>query len=205
VRVVGDPAVATVSVDGPHVLRRNGSVVEISSEADRGTRPSGIGLLRRPPRSLDDVRSLGLGKELVVRINPRLLLDCEVTGGSLHVSGVPRLGRVRISAGSAQVTDAAEVSDVLVQAGQMTMHGSITSGRSRIRVESGLLNLTLGRPSDVTVCGDAQLGKITWAGDQAGAAADEVVLGEGRARLDIEVVMGRAVVTSDSTRPASPA
>jgi hypothetical protein len=205
VRVVGDSGVATVSVDGPHVVRRHGSVVEISSEADRGSRMGGINLLRRPPRSLDDVRALGLGKELVVRINPELLLDCEVTAGSLHTAGVARLGHVRISAGSAQMSDVADIVEVLVQAGQTTLHGAITSGRSRIRVESGLLHLNLAATSDVTVYSDTQLGKIIWAGDQAGAAADEVVLGEGRARLDIEVVMGRAVVTCGDTHQADSA
>src|SRR5215213_6215196 len=32
VRIVGETSVATLSADGPHVLRRNGSVLEVSSD-----------------------------------------------------------------------------------------------------------------------------------------------------------------------------
>jgi hypothetical protein len=40
VRIVGDPSVATASAEGPHVLRRNGSVLEVSSDGELGA-PSG--------------------------------------------------------------------------------------------------------------------------------------------------------------------
>lgn len=192
VRIVGDQGVATVAVNGPHVLRRNGSVLEVNSDGDAGPSLDGFSLLR-PPRSLDDLRSLGLGKELELRVNPSIVVDVEVTAGSLTTEGVPYLGKVRLTAGSAVLKDIAEASDVLAQAGQVTLDGTITSGRSRIRCESGSVTIQLGEGSNVVVHGETQLGRIAWSGHHE-EGLDEVVLGSGAARLDLSVVMGYATV-----------
>lgn len=200
VRIVGEPAVATVAADGPHVLRRNGSVLEISSDGELGASLDGFTLLRAP-RTLDDFRALGLGKELFLRVNPGILVDVEVTAGSLNTEGVPLLGKVRVTAGGAKLLDVEEVSDALVQAGSATVKGALRTGRSRIRAESGSLNITLADDSNVTVHGDAQLGRISWSGGHSGAG-DEVVMGNGAARLDVEVVMGHAQVRVGS-QPAT--
>ena len=69
VRIIGETSVATLSADGPHVLRRNGAVLEVSSDGEVGSSVDGFSILRAP-RSLDDFRSLGLGKELFLRVNP---------------------------------------------------------------------------------------------------------------------------------------
>jgi len=200
VRIVGEPSVATVSADGPHVLRRNGSVLEVSSDGEFGASIDGFQLLRAT-RSLDDFRSLGLGKELLLKVNPALLVDVEVTAGSLSTEGVPRLGSIRVTAGGARLLDVSEIADALVQAGQATVKAAITGGRSRIRVESGSLNLQLSDASNVTISTDSQLGKISWAGAHAGFTGDEVVMGNGSARLEVEVVMGHASVRA-GTVPA---
>ncbi|HEU4909835.1 MAG TPA: hypothetical protein VFT17_13320 [Propionibacteriaceae bacterium] len=193
VRIIGETSVATLSADGPHVLRRNGSVLEVSSDGELGASLDGFSILRGATRSLDDFRSLGLGKELFLRVNPNLIVDVEVTAGSLNTERVPRLGKVRVTAGAAKLLDVTEINDALVQAGQATINGTITSGRSRIRAESGSLSITLGDASDVTVTGEAQLGKISWTGGHNGAG-DEVVMGNGSAKLEIEVVMAHALV-----------
>lgn len=198
VRIIGEPSVATVSADGPHVLRRNGSVLEISSDGEFGASIDGFQLLKAT-RSLDDFRSLGLGKELLLRVNPSLLVDIEVTAGSLNTEGVPRLGRVRVTAGGAKLLDVSEIADALIQAGQATVKGAITTGRSRIRVESGSLSLQLSDASNVTIASESQLGKISWGGAHAGFVGDEVVMGHGSARLDVEVVMGHASVKAGTS------
>jgi hypothetical protein len=203
VRILGETSVATLSADGPHVLRRNGSVLEVSSDGELGASLDGFSILRSAPRSLDDFRSLGLGKELFLRVNPNLIVDVEVTAGSLNTEGVPHLGKVRVTAGAAKLLDVAEINDALIQAGQATIKGTIKTGRNRIRAESGTLSISLADDSNVTVTGEAQLGKISWAGGHSGAG-DEVVMGGGSARLDIEVVMGHAQVRvgSDQTSEA---
>ena len=193
VRILGETSVATLSADGPHVLRRNGSVLEVSSDGELGASLDGFSILRSAPRSLDDFRSLGLGKELFLRVNPNVIVDVEVTAGSLNTEQVPHLGKVRVTAGAAKLLDVAEINDALIQAGQATIKGTIRTGRNRVRTESGTLSITLADDSNVTISGEAQLGKISWTGGHSGAG-DEVVMGSGSAKLDIEVVMGHAQV-----------
>lgn len=190
VRIVGDSSVATASAEGPHVLRRNGSVLEVTSDGELGPTLDGFSILR-PPRSFDDIRAMGLGKELHLRVNPAIIVDVEVTAGQLTTADLPYLGKVRVTAGSAEMAGVSEVNDVLVQAGSATVKGTITTGRSRVRVESGQLTVELGDESNVTVHGDAQLGRVTWTGAHTGQV-DEVVMGNGSARLDVGVVMGWA-------------
>jgi len=199
VRIVGETSVATLSADGPHVLRRNGSVLEVSSDGELGASLDGFSILRGATRSLDDFRSLGLGKELFLRVNPNLIVDVEVTAGSLSTERVPRLGKVRVTAGSAKLLDVTEINDALIQAGQATIKGTVTTGRNRIRAESGSLSITLADDSNVTVTGEAQLGKISWTGGHNGAG-DEVVMGSGSAKLEIEVVMAHALVRVGSAQ-----
>jgi hypothetical protein len=199
VRILGETSVATLSADGPHVLRRNGAVLEVSSDGELGASLDGFSILRGAPRSLDDIRSLGLGKELLLKVNPGIVVDVEVTAGSLNTERVPHLGKVRVTAGGAKLLDVGEINDALIQAGQATISGAITSGRNRIRAESGSLSVTLADHSNVTVKADAQLGKVSWTGGHNGAG-DEVVMGNGSAKLDIEVVMGHAQVRVGSDR-----
>lgn len=202
VRIVGETSVATLSADGPHVLRRNGTTLEVSSDGEIGPSLDGFSILRGVPRSLEDIRALGLGKELLLRVNPALTVDVEVTAGQLSTERVPHLGKIRVTAGGAKLLDVTEVNDVLVQAGSATIKGTITQGRHRVRVESGSLSITLGDDSNVTVKSDAQLGRVSWAGGHSGAG-DEVVMGNGNARLDVEVVMGHAQVRVGSDAAAS--
>jgi hypothetical protein len=200
VRILGETAVATLSADGPHVLRRNGAVLEVSSDGEIGASLDGFSILRAP-RNLDDVRSLGLGKELFLRVNPGIVVDVEVTAGSLNTERVPHLGKVRVTAGGAKLLDVQEINDALIQAGSATIKGSIRTGRSRIRAESGSLNIQLADDSNVTVKGEAQLGKVSWSGGHTGGG-DEVVMGQGSAKLDVEVVMGHAQVKVGSEQAA---
>ena len=193
VRIVGETSVATLSADGPHVLRRNGAVLEVSSDGELGASIDGFSLLRNAPRNLDDFRALGLGKELFLRVNPNIIVDVELTAGSLNTEQVPHLGKIRVTAGGAKLVDVTEINDALIQAGQATIKGVIRTGRNRIRAESGSLVISLADESDVTIKGDAQLGKVSWSGGHDGAG-DEVVMGNGSAKLDIEVVMGHAQV-----------
>ena len=197
VRVVGDSGVSMVSIDGPHVLRRNGPVLEITSEGSLAPSFDGIGLLRS--RSVKEARDNAFGgKELVIRANPSLLVDVELSGGSLTTAGVAYLGQVRVTGGGATLEGVAECNDVLVQAGQALVAGTFRSGRSRVRVESGRGVVELGDDSNVTVRGESQLGRISWSGAHTGGG-DEVVLGHGNARLDVEAILAYVTVKAGST------
>jgi hypothetical protein len=202
VRIIGETTVATISADGPHVLRRNGSVLEVSSDGEMGSSLDGFSILRAP-RNLDDIRALGLGKELLIKVNPNIVVDVEVTAGSLNTERVPHLGKVRVTAGGAKLLDVREINDALIQAGSATIKGAISTGRSRVRAESGSLSIHLADDSNVTVTGDAQLGKVSWTGGQGhNGTVDEVVMGNGSAKLEVEVVMGHAQVRLGSAQQA---
>ena len=194
VRIEGDPTVSTLTIDGPHVLRRVGTVMEVNSTGEFGPSFQGFSLIR-PPRNLDDLRDIGLGKELTIRVNPKLIVDAEVTTGGLRTVGVPRLGRIRVTAGGSSLDDVHEVEDLLSQAGGVSVSGPISMGRSRLRVESGTLTVHLTKGANVTIRGEARLGRITWPG--GGEGVDEYVIGNGSARLDVAVVMGMATIKSE--------
>ncbi|HEY3556459.1 MAG TPA: hypothetical protein VGL05_03325 [Kribbella sp.] len=194
VRLIGEPAVNGVAVDGPHVIKRDGDTLAISSEGDMGVSIDGFSMLRNPTDLKAHVN--GLAKELSIRVNPNLQVEVEVTGGSVNAERLPGLTRVRVTAGTAKVADVDGPIDVLVQAGSANLDAQITKGRSRVRVESGTAQVALRRGSDVHVHTEAQLGRVTWSGAVSGQSKD-VEIGRGRAALDVEVLVGTAQITSD--------
>lgn len=55
----------------------------------------------------------------------------------------------------------------------------------------------LGDDSNVTVRGESQLGRVSWTGAHTGGG-DEVVLGHGNARLDVEAILAYVTVRAGS-------
>jgi hypothetical protein len=196
VRLIGEPAINGVAVDGPHVIKRDGDTLAINSEGDMGVSIDGFSMLRN--RSVGDIKSHvnGFAKELSIRVNPMLQVEIEVTGGSVVAERLPGLTRVRVTAGTAKVTDVDGPIDLLVQAGSATLDAQITKGRSRVRVESGAATVNLRRGSDVRVHTESQLGRVSWTGAVTGQSKD-VEIGRGRAALDVEVLVGTAQIASD--------
>ncbi len=192
VRIIGEPFVSTVAVDGPHVVRQEGDTLVVTSEGEFGASLDGFTLMRT--RSLRDVqeRVFDLGRELSVRVNPSLAVEIEVTAGSVNAERIPGLEQVRVTGGSARVRDVEGPIDVLVQAGSAQVEGRIHRGKSRLRAESGSLQLRLLPGSSVRVRPDVQLGRVQW--EPPGADRDEHVIGTGDGQLDLEVVMGMATV-----------
>lgn len=191
VRIEGDSQVATLSVEGQHVLRRTGTVMEINATGEIGPRFEGFSLIR-PPRTKEHLSDIALGKELVVKVNPKLLVDVEITTGGLKVSNLPHLGRVRVTGAGCSIEDAVEVRDLLSQAGGVTVEGPISQGRSKLRVESGTMTVVLKPGANVAVSGETKLGRINWPGESS--EVDEYVVGNGSAQLKISVVMGMATL-----------
>lgn len=191
VTVIGDASVATASVTGEHVLRRQGDLLEVAADGELGPKLEGFSLLN-PPKSLDDLRGITLARGLTVRVNPAIEVDIELTAGSLNVTGVPFLGRVRVTAGGMAATGVRRIADALVQAGSGTVEGPINTGRSRLKIESGSLTVALAPRSSLTIRSQTQVGRVVW--PEEGAQVDEYVVGAGAARLDLEVVMGTATV-----------
>lgn len=202
VRVVGDPSVSTAEAQGPHILRRAGELLEVTSESDIGPSLRGFSVIN-PPKSAEDLRRLGFGQELVVRVNPTVEVDAEITGGGLTTVKVPRLGRIRVTAAAANLSDVVTVRDALVQAGGASVRGPISEGRSRVRVESGSLTVVLSPTANVCVTAHAHLGLVSWPNDQP-RELDEYVVGNGAARLDLNVMMGHVSVREERTPAPEP-
>lgn len=196
VRLIGDPKVSTISVDGPHTLRRQGVTLEVNTEGEIGLNLDSFSVIK-PPKSVEDLRVLGLGRELVIRVNPAIPVDAEVTGSKLTTVDVPYLGKIRVSAGAASLTGVVEITDALMQAGSASLTGPLSSGRSQVRVESGNLSVRLTEGANVTIRSTTQLGRVSWPGEPHGDL-DEFVVGNGSAKLEIGVVMGRAVIRVDA-------
>ncbi|TDE09116.1 hypothetical protein [Jiangella asiatica] len=196
--VTGDPSVATVAVDGQHTVRRDGTTLHISGESElvptegafvllAGGRWRDVAARFQNPGQLLDLR---------VRVNPELAVGVEVIAGSLQVSRVPAVDHVRVTAGSLRVHDLESPVDLLVQAGSGQVETRQLAGRSRMRCESGSLQLTLLDGSDVRVRSDVQLGRLRTVPERTGRDRDrDVVLGTGAAEIDVEVVMGDVTVT----------
>ena len=190
VRIVGDPTVATVSIDGGHELRREGTVLICESNRQL---PFGD-QFEFTPMALDRFRLHLLGKRLsltddiAIRVNPAIDVDVEVTAGPVTIDRVGRL-RARVTAGSLRVDDVLGPIDLHVVGGSAKIDTKLGVGTHRVRCESGSIVMALRDGSDVRVRADAQFGRVVMNGT-SGAGAAETVLGTGAGRLDVEVVMG---------------
>lgn len=191
VRLVADPLVSTAAAEDVHQIKRRGSVMEIQGDKEFSGVVDAISWARSI-RGLDDVKALGFGQELVVRLNPALAVDLELTGCSLTAIDVAHIGKVRLTAGVATMTGVRGVSDLLLQAGQATITGRFNEGWSRFRCESGQVVVEVLRDSDAVIRADAQLGRISWEGCPGDDG--QVTLGKGTAHVDLGVVVGHGVV-----------
>lgn len=193
VRVVGDRAVSGLEIEGRHSRRRLGRIVEVDVE---GHIAPDLSVLKKfqVPTDLDGVKDLGLGKEVVVRVHPDLPVDVDLSGGALRISGVERLGQVRVTAGPVEIRGVHQIEDGLFQACNAIVSGPIDTGRSRLRVESGNLTVHLDEGANVAVRASARTGLVVW---PDGGQADEYVVGNGAAWLDLTCLVGRIAVRTD--------
>jgi len=191
VKIIPDSQVSTAAAEDVHQVKRSGSTMEIIGDKEFSGVIDALSWVKSV-RGMDDVKALGFGKELTVRVNPALEVDIDLRGCQLMVAGLPRIGKVRLTAGGATITGARTVSDLLLQMGQATISGHFTEGWSRIRCESGQVTLEVARDSDVVIRADAQVGRVSWEGCEADDG--EVTLGTGTAHLDMGVVFGHGIV-----------
>ena len=169
VRIVGDPSVATVAIEGQHQVRRDGSTLVVTGEVE--------------PIPTDDAFTLLSGGRW------------REVAGRVQVEGARALDHLRVTAGSLRVRGAENPFDLLVQAGSAQVEARLTRGHSRMRCESGSLQLSLLPGSDVRVRADVQLGRFVTEPERHGREKNrDVVVGTGAAEVDAEVVMGSVTV-----------
>ncbi|MDR2895639.1 MAG: hypothetical protein LBV30_03155 [Propionibacteriaceae bacterium] len=191
VKVLADENIATAAAEDVHQVKRKGSLLMVIGDREFSGVIDALSWARSI-RGLDDVKALGIGKELIVRVNPALEVDLELTGSSLTVVGLPHLGKVRLTAGAANISQASQVSDLLLQAGQASISGRFVDGWSRFRCESGQITVDVEAGSDAVIRGEVQLGRISWDGAQP--EGGQVTVGRGRAQLDLGVVVGHGLI-----------
>lgn len=200
--VIGDPTVAYAVAEGPHRVRQEGDTMTIEhapfDQADHFTfGQSG----RRVVINGMDVQR----RKVTVRMNPDLALIANVQAGSLRVEGVHGPIEGEIQAGSCNVSDFRSTLNMSIQAGNLSAHGRLDEGTSRIRCEMGNVKITLERGSSVQLTARTTLGKVSIVGADGTAMAfgrsrqdvQDWTIGSGTANLDIECTMGSVKVAAE--------
>jgi hypothetical protein len=206
VEVYADPAVAEVLIaDGSPLLRREGDAMVIEHAVGQFHGPGArFGFVGHLPRKLASTIPLpGLDGRIVVRMNPALLLDVEVTAVSLHVWGCEGGLRLRLAASSAKLD---RVSGPLtIDALSSSVKGSVcVTGEGRIHCESSSVKLGLLPGSDVRIKARNRLGKVVLPrgrgrgghGHNTNTNAHAVV-GQGNGLLVIEGTMSSVMIGDD--------
>lgn len=191
--VVADPTVATAVADGPHAIRREGSVLVLDAPSEDGYRTT------PPPRFLGWVPAVwtgGRGQKVTVRVNPALPLTVEATACSVDVTGL-----------RAPLTLGGSASAVKVRDHVGGLHGSLAMGSADIAAtvtepsdlvcELGTIDLLLAPGSDVTVTATCDLGEVKLPGApsrEAASARQTCVVGAGTNPFTVAVRLGSVSV-----------
>ena len=202
VRVVADPTVATVTVEGPHTVRREGGTIRVevpvTPSADT---PGAYSYERKTGFSRWISQATLVGVPLSLRVNPDLALEIEVMAGSVDIVGMRAPLAFSVTAGSVRASDCSGPFTGTIRAGSAKLDIRPVTGASHVRIESGSVELRLQSGSDVRLRTRAELGEVkiknadgtsTRVVDREGT--HEVVVGAGTATLDLDVVMGSVKV-----------
>ena len=203
VRIIGDPTVATVTVDGPHTVTADGSVLRIEAGAGPAAATAARGSYsyeRKTGLSRWLAQAGTVGVPLTVRMNPALFADAELLAGSLEIVGLAGPVAFSVTAGSLRLHDCSGVVNGVVRAGSAVLQVRPTAGSSSVRVESGSVDVGFLPGSDVRVNGKADLGEFKVRGGDGSLKLQKVdslpeyVLGAGTASFDLHISMGSAKV-----------
>ena len=204
VSIVGDPTVREAVADGDHDARIEGDTLHIDGDTGLDGLPSafafaGGGGASRVHRA---VRVQGKRvRPLVVRMNPHLQLEVDVSAGSLSIEGVRAPITATCAAGSVRIDGFMAPIDLNVSAGSVSARGRLDHGDSRIQCDAGKVALDLERGSSVRIVTRVNLGKVNFgaAGRPGvrGTGSDDHVVGTGTGRLDITCNLGAVQVDVD--------
>ena len=167
-------------------------------------------------------------RPLRVRVNPQVPLEARVEAGPLTIRRVTAPVKARVTAGPLVIEGFESPIDVRVSAGKVDARGRLDHGVSTIDCDAGKVRLHLERGTDARVNASATLGKVGFGGrthrrerfewrgsgdlsdlgdrlasvlNNAFSDEHEVVVGQGKAVVDIRVSMGSADITFDD-RPS---
>jgi hypothetical protein len=193
--VVADPTVDTAVADGPHALRREGSVLVLDAPGEDGFRTT------PPPRFLGWVPTAwtgGRGQKVLVRVNPALPLTVEATACSVDVSGLRAALTLGGSASSVKVVDHVGALHGSLAMGSLSVVATVDAP-SDLACELGSLDVRLLPGSDVTVTATCDLGEVKLPGSsgaEKAAARQTYVAGAGTHPFTVAVRLGSASVAA---------
>jgi hypothetical protein len=209
VRVIGDPSVNEVEIDGPHRASREGDTLVISGGEDM-ERGFSFRSRRRSHRDWRDWSDLAewrrVTEPLVVRVNPTFGLSVELSAGSLSVLSMHGPISTDLAAGSARFESVSGPLDLSTRAGSVRIQGRLVEGSSRIRCDAGSVSVRLDPGSSVRVRAHVDLGRVRFHGPEGDSTGTgEVVVGDGRALLDVDAAMASVDIMVQDPMVASPA
>ncbi|GAB6900520.1 DUF4097 family beta strand repeat-containing protein [Kineosporia succinea] len=205
VQVVADPSVAQLYVTGPHRISQEGTTLVVSGTgpldepgpANRsGNLPGGFSFSDLP-KTLTWARSWK-EHQLLVRVNPELLVELEATGAEVKLNGLVGGLRVRVVASSLKAENLRGQLDLEAMSSSVKL-STVPLGESRIYVESSSARITLREGSDLRISGTNRMGRLQLPDRPVSTLpledqTTEAVVGSGRDLLKVEAVMSSVTV-----------
>ena len=202
VEVRGDTTVQEAVAEGDHRANISGDTLTIDGESLFEDLPGAFafhGGWGRPRVTWGGGPSRM--RPLVVRMNPELDLDVEVSAGSVRVLGVHGEISARCSAGNLRIEGFQSPLDLTVAAGSISASGVLDSGSSHIQCDAGRVSVRLEEGSSVRVSSQANLGKVVVSGDREQTyrstrmgGSTEHTVGAGEGELSIVCNLGAVML-----------
>lgn len=211
VRVIGDPAVAIVDVDGAHDLHHDGDTVvvrcqplrdldvDLDLDLDFGSPGRRTFAIHRRHGGRSVLPDLRRRMQVTIRVNPSLPVDARVAAGSVSLRGLDGPVELDLDAGAGTLRDVRGPLQCRVNAGSLSIDTRLVEGASRISCDMGATSVRLDPASDVRVKAGVNLGRseIRLPEGHAPDGPGEFVIGAGRATLDIDGSMSAISVRVD--------
>jgi hypothetical protein len=196
VRVVGDPTIAGVQVEGAHEMREEGDrlVVECEPLAGlsrrRGEHEHGFMIVGSSRHGVRLPWANGGGVR--IRANPDLALDVDVAAGSISIDAMHGPITCDVSGGAARLRDVRGPLTCSVSAGSVSVTGLLRHGDSTVSCDMGSVAVNLEPGSSVRVRTSTTMGKAAvLCGRRDG---DEWVVGSGEGSLQLVGAMSSMTV-----------
>jgi hypothetical protein len=207
VEVIADPEVAQIHVTGQHWIDRDGATLVVTTpgplhdEEQPGRGAAGRFSFSSLPRTIAWARAWR-DHQLTLRINPALLLDLDVTGADVKLSGSVAGVRARLAASSVRAERVHCPVDLEAASSSVKLNAAPT-GTSRIYCESSSVRLTLPASANLTISATNRMSRVALPGRPVSTLPfegenNEVTLGDGQHRLTLEAVMSSVTVNTNS-------
>jgi hypothetical protein len=211
VQVIADPAVAQIFVIGEHSIRHEGSTLQVSTtgpmdDQERsggrdgsGSQGSGRFSFSDLPKTIAWARSWR-DHQLIVRVNPALAIELDVTGADVKLTGFESGLRAHLVASSLKADKVHCEFDVEAFSSSIKLT-AIPTGNSRLYCESSSARLSLPSGTDLKITATNRMGRLVLP-ERAPSTlpfegeTSEVTIGDGRAQLRLESVMSSVTVSA---------